>query len=88
MLLSPERFEEVDHEEGFGAALNGPNKGGTGETLAGITVPAFSNHFAPASEMADERGLQPRTHSGHPGPIPGWGIAFPQMEILEDNNMR
>jgi hypothetical protein len=25
-------------------------------------------------ELADRRGLQPRAHSGLPGPIPGWGI--------------
>lgn len=77
----------MDSEEGPRAALNGPDKVGTGDVLAGITVPTFSNHSAPVSEVADERGLQPRAQSGHPGPNPGWGIPFCPTEVLRDNSI-
>jgi len=53
--------------------LDGPKKVGTGEVLEGVTVPTFSATRAPVLELADRRGLQPRAHSGRPGPIPGWG---------------
>lgn len=42
--------------------------------MTGVTAPAFGAFFcAPVLELADRRGLQPRAHSGRPGPIPGWG---------------
>ena len=61
--------------EGLRAAPNGPEKVGAGEALRAITAPIFGAFkYAPVLEMADRRGLQPRAHSGRPGPIPGWGI--------------
>lgn len=82
-------FEEKHDEEGSRAALIGPDKAGAGEVLAGITVPAFSAFIcAPVLELADRRGLQPRAHSGRPGPIPGWGTTFTQTENRYDNSTK
>jgi hypothetical protein len=69
--------EEAHHEEGSRAVLDGlKNQAVTGELLTGLPVTASSALYfcAPVLELADRRGLQPRAHSGRPGPIPGWGI--------------
>src|SRR5208282_2753694 len=72
--LLHEFCRRTESEEDVRAALIGPDKAGTGETVTGITAPAFSALLcAPVLELADRRGLQPRAHSGRPGPIPGWG---------------
>jgi len=76
----------TQNEEGPGAALNGPNKAGAGETLRGVTAPAFSALLrAPVLELADRRDLQSRAHSGRPGPIPGWGTLLATAGNLVDN---
>lgn len=78
------RFEEENHEEGVRAVLDGPEQVGTAAPAKSSTVPTFSLLCAPVSEMADERGLQPRAHSGHPGPIPGWGTTYSPTRGLGD----
>src|SRR5437868_3887176 len=75
------------HEEGLRAAPDGPKKVGTGEVVAGITVPASGLACAPVLELADRRDLQSRAHSGYPGSIPGWGIPT-STENLRDNSTR
>ena len=74
-------------EEGIRAASDGPEKVGTGETLHGITAP-ISDTCAPVSELAYERGLQPRDQSGLPGSIPGWGTKFSPARNLCDIKLR
>jgi hypothetical protein len=53
-------LEEVPYEEGFRAALDGPKKVGTGETLTGVTAPTFSATCAPVLELVDSRDLHSR----------------------------
>jgi hypothetical protein len=68
--------------------LIGPEQVGTGEVVTGITVPTISFSCAPVLELADRRGLQPRAHSGRPGPIPGWGTidgTFRRMRYDNDS---
>jgi hypothetical protein len=93
---SPTRISRSDEflrgfsdEEGLGAALIGPNKAGTGETLHGVTAPAFSAFLhPPVLELAVRLGLQPSAQFGRPGSIPGWGITFTPSENRCDNSTK
>lgn len=61
------------NEEDLRVALIDPSQVGAAY-FDGSPAPTFSVLCAPVLELADRRGLQPRAHSGHPGPTPGWGI--------------
>jgi hypothetical protein len=87
-LTTTFRSEENCDEEGFRAALNGPNQVGAGETLSGVTAPTFSAFLqrGPVLELADRRDLHSRD-LGRPGPIPGWAtILLATTGNLVDNN--
>ncbi len=75
------------NEEGFRAALNGLNKAGTGETVTGVTAPAFSA-FDRASvlELAYRRGLHPRAILWLMGPNPIRGTTFSSDGISQCDN--
>ena len=64
----------------------GPNRVTAGEPLT--RIPAVTSRCAsgaPVLELADRRGLQPRAHSGRPGPIPGWGTSRGLNQRRRDN---
>ena len=77
----------IPHEERIRAALDGlKNQAGTGSPIKTPPASASSAFLcAPVLELADRCGLQPRAHSGLPGPIPGWGISTPNRNV-DDNN--
>ena len=79
----------MPNEEGVRAALIGPNKAEAGETLHGVTAPAFSASLhPPVLELAVRLGLQPSAQFGRPGSIPGWGITFTPSENRCDNSTK
>lgn len=74
------------NEERCRAALDGlKNQAGAGELLTGLPAPASSSLlYPPVSELANERGLQPRAQSGYPGSIPGWGTFTPNRNLVHN----
>src|ERR1700722_7559131 len=87
--LLPEFFRRTASEEGVRATLIGPNKGGTGEVLSGITAPTFSAFdCAPVLELAYRRGLHPRAILWLMGPNPIRGTTFSPDENRCDINAK
>jgi hypothetical protein len=81
-------LEEPDDGEGFGAALDGPEKIGVGEDLTALTTPISSALLnAPVLELVDRRDL----HSRDPRIVrvlfPAGAPFFPNRNI-GDNRLR
>jgi hypothetical protein len=81
-------FAEVRDEEGCRAALDGPKKEGTGDSLTRFPVPSSGTTCAPVLELADSRDLHSRGLLDRPGPTPGWGTKFSPARNLCDIKLR